>query len=145
MFKTLWYKLKGWWNDWVVVRPRWLKNDLYADCDELLEYACFEILCRFVEEELVPMHHYNDKVYPYGKEDAKLIALYDWWTNIYLIAYPKERNALLDEAIKIKDKGMHNETYIQILRLINKQDEAQRKTLTAKLHQLINLRGCMWT
>lgn len=113
----LWYRLKCWaWHRYTTVHPRTLNYHGWCDRDVLLLHCCFEILCRFLEDECG-----TDGVidWDFDEEHKQAMAgmreLYRWW---------KEDYPAIDDECHSKEKYEE----------VNK-----------RLHQLINLRKYLWT
>lgn len=72
------YKIRPFFKRYNTVKPRTLKND-WIDRDQLLIHVIFEVLCEFVEKELIPgpVDWEADKNHSHAKRE--MLDLYEWW------------------------------------------------------------------
>lgn len=147
----LWYKFKCWiWYRYSTVKPRYLFHT-WIDRDVLLLHCSFEILCKFVEEEL-----YQDIVDWDSDEEHKnakknMLELYYWWIEcntknkdgVYIdYDYEAIYNTLSRLAYQNDNKG---DRYYEYLTAISKLDKMHDEFIKNQLKKLIDLMDWMWT
>ena len=81
--KNLWYTFKCWaWKRHTTIKPRTLDHK-WCDKVELLPHMVFEILCRFVEDELGPERERVKQADCWEAAYKEMDELYEWWTKEY--------------------------------------------------------------
>lgn len=111
----IWYRFKCWAWYRYTTVKPRALPDTWMDRDTILEHMAFEILSQFIEKEK-PDLHFDIQYSPNKLEWSRLFALYIWWRFTYLPAW------------KAGD-----------------DDDALEVELTKNLHELIELRGHLWT
>ena len=77
--KNIWYQVKCWaWKRHTTYKPRYLPHT-WCDKDHIIVHMNFEILCRFVEDELIPGPVDWDADEEHRQAKAKMLELYNWW------------------------------------------------------------------
>lgn len=77
--KNVWYQLKcRFWKKYTTYKPRYLPHT-WIDKDNILIHMNFEILSRFVEDELIPGPVDWDADEEHRQAKAKMLELYEWW------------------------------------------------------------------
>jgi hypothetical protein len=127
--KNIWYKFKCWgWKRYTTVKPRTLDHTWY-DKSGLLPHVMFEILCRFVEEEMYPDGEEGivDWSWTDDHQNAhdEMISLYKWWTEEYEEDYPFNIEPTPDNAFELEEQA--------------------QKTLRENCKRLIDVSPYMWT
>jgi hypothetical protein len=114
--KNIWYALKcKFWHRYTTIKPRGLSHE-WLDRDLLLLHMIFEILCQFVEKELIPsegqINWESDEEHKFAKKE--MLELYHWWLNEYDEDYPF--NLPEDQLNKIENKWQAECDYRGIVR-----------------------------
>lgn len=147
-WKNLWYQFDSWaFKRYNVVKPRYLDHH-FIDRSHLLHHVIFEVLCDFIENELIPERtkypiknikpsenkEWDNFVNLQIAEDNELISIYKWWTEE--VKGNEEYAADLWE--KLNPGGDDYGATIEFERKFYQE-------MTDKLKRVIELRGNMWT
>ena len=95
-YYVLLQKLKNYWRAYTTIKPRTLSKFQYTDAVELIPHCLFEILCRFVEQELSKnridwegsAHTIETKTGTRNVYDVWM-DLYRWWNERYIPYHDK--------------------------------------------------------
>lgn len=130
------------WNRWSTVKPRWLGHT-WIDRSELLTFAMFEVLARFLEEcEDYPLsdpEHYTIYVGMEKKTvQQEMEDLLDWFLTEYL-PYYEDRHPVLQT---MWDQFFYDDS--MGAKIYEFELEMQRST-KRMLTRLVAIRGYLWT
>jgi hypothetical protein len=125
----------------------------------------FEILGQFLEQECSPGHiewygEYGHKVTVNGVEKYvrdEMQDLWDWWCKDYIVGIPAREDAIHAEIEKYDGESngpwycreyANLETAARVKELyreLTTLETSMHEELQARLHRLVDVRGCMWT
>jgi hypothetical protein len=178
-FRDLWYsttrypkKIGYWFQCHFIPKHRYHMLDLrqksgyqygWIDADTRMEYALFNILVSFVENEM-PHGYFVPSEEEAAKDDAgdepdkysgfrkqlnnhkEYMAIYNYWT-VDRIALEKAHAEALNAWSNAHHAARGDRTEeVQLLwKKLKETDEAKKKKLEEMLHRLIDIRGCLWT
>jgi len=120
----------------------------YVDKDTLLEHSMFQILTNFLEKERPDEIVDWDGTPEHRQARDKMQELYDWWHGIYLKFDCMEgfdESKRSKKCINKNGQFCMNEYEEQFYDEANRKEEQIRNELTKKCHELIDIRGYLWT
>jgi hypothetical protein len=150
-------------SKWKIIK---LPIGKWADTDETIEHAVFELLTRYVEDERPYIREDLDKHWcdidnyqtdPQYHDEVTIRKIYRWWKT-YLAECEEVDDIIHAEIDKIIERPIISRTGVQwgcktedlptkdvlFAAMINHEDN-MNSTLTKRLHKIIDLRLGMWT
>lgn len=135
----------------------------WVDAPSQMEYALFNILTKFVEEEM-PYGYCVPSEEEAAKDDAgdepekysgfrrqlnqhkEYMAIYNYWKADRIVLEKAHTEALRAWSDAHRAACGERTEEVQLLwKKLNETDEAEKKKLEEMLHRLIDIRGCLWT
>jgi hypothetical protein len=110
----------------------------WVDAPQQMEYALFNILAKFVEEEM--------PCFFFGGDHKEYMAIYQYWKWDRIVLEKAHAEALMKWSNARKDARGDSTEEVQLLwKKLEETDEAAKQKLEEMLHRLIDVRGCLWT
>ena len=135
----------------------------WIDAPQQMEYALFNILAKFVEEEM-PYGYCVPSEEEAAKDDAgdepdkysgfrrqldnhkEYMAIYNYWKVDRIVLAKAHTDALTAWSnARQAARGDQTEEVQLLWKKLNETDEAEKQKLEEMLHRLIDVRGCLWT
>ena len=164
-----WYRFKCWaWKRYTTVKPRWLPHT-WVDRDTQLPHCMFEILGRFIEDELGegtdesyhPDHPTLDAMVSNQiAAEKEMKELWRWWNEEYLkfdayelymagVEMPQfVREEFTPESCKVTMKCSSEEAHDKWKEAcckVNEADTQMSKELKSRMKRLVDVMDYMWT